>query len=122
MAVMDTELEKRVFARIEELEDDLIKVAIDLGNIDTTHLTNVDEYGNTIRTRDIRAHEKVGGEYVFNWLTSNGFEVKRIGSPDRPNVLGMYRGTGNGRSLLFNSHLDVGMRDGMEDVGARRSP
>ena len=114
MAVMDTELEKRVFARIEELEDELIKVAIDLGNIDTTHLTNVDEYGNTVRTRDIRAHEKVGGEYVFNWLTSNGFEVKRIGSPDRPNVLGMYRGTGNGRSLLFNSHLDVGMRDGME--------
>lgn len=26
---------------------------------------------------------------------------------DRPNVVGIYHGTGNGRSLLFNGHIDV---------------
>ena len=29
------------------------------------------------------------------------------GYKDRPNVVGRYRGTGGGRSLLFNGHVDV---------------
>src|SRR4030067_57731 len=29
------------------------------------------------------------------------------GYQDRPNVVGIYQGAGNGRSLLFNGHVDV---------------
>ena len=109
-----SDIEKKVHARIDELEDELIKVALDLSNIDVNHLTKVDEAGNTIRIRDIRPHERIGAEYVDNWFKSNGFETKRQGAPDRFNVLATYRGTGKGRSVLFNSHLDVGTRDGLE--------
>ena len=29
------------------------------------------------------------------------------GYTNRPNVVGIYKGTGNGKSLLFNGHVDV---------------
>jgi len=109
-----TELEKKVHARIDELEDEMIRLGLELSNIDAVQLTTKDENGNIIRNRDTVAHEKIGGEIVHTWFEDNGFEVKRIGGEDRFNVLATYRGTGKGRSLLFNSHLDVGTRDGLE--------
>ena len=108
------EQEKRVFARIDELEDELIKVALDLSNIDRDKLVYKDEAGFERRIRDTIQHEKLGAEYVHAWLEENGFDAKRQGAPNRPNILGTYRGTGNGRSVLFNSHLDVGTRLGIE--------
>ena len=108
------EQEKRVFARIDELEDEMIKVALDLGNIDRDKLVYRDEAGVERRNSDVVQHEKLGAEYVHAWLEENGFEAKRQGAPNRPNILGIYRGTGNGRSVLFNSHLDVGTRLGIE--------
>ena len=108
------EQEKRVFARIDELEDEMIKVALDLGNIDRDKLVYKDEAGVERRNSDVVQHEKLGAEYVRAWLEENGFEDKRQGAPNRPNILGIYRGTGNGRSVLFNSHLDVGTRLGIE--------
>ena len=108
-----TDLEKRVFAKIDELEDELVQVALDLGNVDVG-LWTTDESGKKTRIRDVRQHEKAAAEYVFSWLERNGFEAKRQGAPDRFNVLGTYRGTGKGRSVIFNSHLDVGSRDGLE--------
>ena len=106
-----SDLEKRVFARIDELEDELLKIALYLGNISSSQ---VDEAGNKVVVRDIRQHERIGAQYVQSWLDQNGFETKRQGAPDRFNVLGIYRGTGKGRSILFNSHLDCGSTDSME--------
>ena len=114
------DLEARVFARIDELEDELVKVALDLSNVDAVNLTQKDEAGNTVRIRDIRQHERIAAEYVDAWLQGNGIETKRLGAPDRFNVLGIHRGTGNGRSVMYCSHLDVGIRDGLEWI--RRDP
>ena len=119
MAVAN-DLEARVFARIDELEEELVKVALDLSNVDAVHLTKKDEAGNTVRIRDIRQHERIAAEYVGAWLQGNGIETKRLGAPDRFNVLGIHRGTGNGRSVMYCSHLDVGIRDGLEWI--RRDP
>ena len=112
--VASADLEKRVFARIDELRDEQVKVALDLSNIDRDKMIKVDELGNEYRERHISDHERIGAEYVRSWLQDNGFEARFQGLPSRPNVLAIHRGTGRGRSVLFNSHLDVGTREGLE--------
>lgn len=52
-------------------------------------------------------------DFCASWLTDHGFEVHRVGRhPNRPCVVGIVRGTGGGRSLMLNGHLDtVGVGD-----------
>jgi acetylornithine deacetylase len=46
--------------------------------------------------------------YLARWLTQAGLEVQvEEALPHRSNVVGIARGTGGGRSLLFNGHLDT---------------
>jgi len=51
------------------------------------------------------------------WLTEHGFEVQRLEErPGRPSIVGVHRGTGDGRSLMLNGHLDtVGLAAGRTD-------
>ena len=52
--------------------------------------------------------EAAVAEVVEGWLQREGFETRKVALfPERPNVVGTYRGTGGGYSLLFNSHMDV---------------
>ncbi len=49
------------------------------------------------------------GEFVFDWMRREGFSPRRIGMfPDRFNVLGVLPGSGDGYSLICNSHMDTG--------------
>jgi acetylornithine deacetylase/succinyl-diaminopimelate desuccinylase-like protein len=51
------------------------------------------------------------GEYVYEWLKREGFEARKAALvPNRPNVIGVLPGNGNGRSLCFNSHMDTSIR------------
>ncbi len=53
--------------------------------------------------------------YVAAWLEERGLEVDlREASPGRPNVVGVARGTGGGRSLMLNAHMDTVGVAGME--------
>jgi acetylornithine deacetylase/succinyl-diaminopimelate desuccinylase-like protein len=71
--------------------DELVKVALDLGNIDSP-----------------TGQEGPVGEYVYDWLAGQGFAPKRVGLfPDRFNVIATLPGQGRGRSLVFNSHMDT---------------
>jgi acetylornithine deacetylase/succinyl-diaminopimelate desuccinylase-like protein len=71
--------------------DELIKVALDLGNIDSP-----------------TGCEGPVGEYVYEWLRREGFDARKVALyADRPNVLATLPGTGGGRSLCFNSHMDT---------------
>jgi acetylornithine deacetylase/succinyl-diaminopimelate desuccinylase-like protein len=71
--------------------DELIKLTLDLANIDSP-----------------TGEEGPVAEYVFDWLTRQGFEPRRVALyPDRPNIVAMVPGTGGGKSLCFNSHLDT---------------
>ncbi|GAA5047326.1 acetylornithine deacetylase [Thermocatellispora tengchongensis] len=46
--------------------------------------------------------------YCADWLVAHGFEVHRLEAhPGRPSVVGIARGTGGGRSLLLNGHVDT---------------
>jgi len=80
---------KDVFAKIDT--DELIKVALDLGNIDSP-----------------TGREASVADYVQDWLCREGFDAQKVGLyQNRPNVIATLPGSGHGRSLCFNSHMDT---------------
>lgn len=71
--------------------DELVKVALDLGNIDSP-----------------TGSEGPVGDYVHDWLSGQGIKAQKVAlMPDRPNVIGTLPGRGRGPSLVFNSHMDT---------------
>ena len=56
-------------------------------------------------------------EFVAGWLREQGLDVsiEEI-EPGRPNVVGIARGTGGGRSLMLNAHTDTVGLAGMDDA------
>ncbi len=80
---------RAIFDKIDT--DELIKVALDLANIDSP-----------------TGREGPVADYVCDWLGRQGFAPRKVGLyPDRPNVIATLPGSGNGRSLCFNSHMDT---------------
>lgn len=59
------------------------------------------------------AGESLAAELCGAWLSARGFEVHRLEKrPGRPSLVAVARGTGGGRSLMLNGHLDtVGLAD-----------
>ena len=54
------------------------------------------------------AGETAIADWSAHWLGDHGFEVHRLErTPGRPSVVGIARGTGGGRSLMLNGHLDT---------------
>ena len=52
--------------------------------------------------------ERMIAAWCADWLSLRGFEVHRLGDcPGRPTIVGIRRGTGGGRSLMLNGHLDT---------------
>jgi len=46
--------------------------------------------------------------YIAEWLEKAGLEVELVETaPGRPNVVGIARGTGGGKSLILNGHMDT---------------
>lgn len=46
--------------------------------------------------------------YIADWLKSADLEVELVETvPGRPNVVGIARGTGGGKTLLLNGHMDT---------------
>lgn len=53
--------------------------------------------------------------FVAGWLRDAGLEVHvEEAAPGRPNVIGVARGSGGGRSLMLNAHMDTVTTAGME--------
>ncbi|HLF75621.1 MAG TPA: ArgE/DapE family deacylase, partial [Anaerolineales bacterium] len=54
--------------------------------------------------------------YIAQWLERAGLEVQLVESvPGRPNVVGIARGNGGGRTLMLNGHMDTVGVAGMTD-------
>jgi acetylornithine deacetylase len=53
--------------------------------------------------------------FVAGWLRERGLDVEIVeDTPGRPSVIATRRGTGGGRSLMLNAHLDTVGVEGME--------
>jgi acetylornithine deacetylase len=54
------------------------------------------------------AGESAAATYCERWLMARGFEVRTFEErPGRPSVVGLRRGSGGGRSIMLNGHLDT---------------
>ena len=54
------------------------------------------------------AGESAVAELCAEWLGERGFELHRLERrPGRPSLVAVARGTGGGRSLMLNGHLDT---------------
>ncbi|GAA4619244.1 ArgE/DapE family deacylase [Actinoallomurus liliacearum] len=54
------------------------------------------------------AGESVIADFCGEWLAARGFEAHRLEKrPGRPSLVAIARGTGGGRSLMLNGHLDT---------------
>ena len=54
------------------------------------------------------AGETAIADFCSGWLGERGFEVHRLEErPGRPSIVGIARGSGGGRSLMFNGHIDT---------------
>jgi acetylornithine deacetylase/succinyl-diaminopimelate desuccinylase-like protein len=83
------DLLREVDARIRE--EELVELALALGNIDSP-----------------TGEEGAASDFVYEWLEEAGFEPRRLALlPGRANVVARLRGSGDGPTLLFNSHLDT---------------
>src|SRR5207249_1017823 len=58
--------------------------------------------------------------FVGSWLSDAGLAVEIVEPvPGRPSVVGVLRGTGGGRSLMLNAHMDTVGADGLWVAGRR---
>jgi acetylornithine deacetylase len=65
--------------------------------------------------------ESALAEFVADWLRRTGLEVELVEpAPGRPSVVATLRGSGGGRSLMLNAHLDtVGVAGMIDPFNAR---
>jgi acetylornithine deacetylase len=67
------------------------------------------------------AGERELANFVAGWLAEAGLEIEIVEPvPGRPSVIAVARGTGGGRSLLLNAHLDTVGTEAMESPFAAR--
>jgi len=101
-------IERKIIESIDKKKDDIIKFLREL--ISFPSVT-----GNEIEIQKfIRKKLKEMGLKVDMWEPDHnelkkhpGYVPVKNGYTDRPNLVGIYKGTGNGKSLLFNGHVDV---------------
>ena len=72
-------------------ENELVDLAVAMGNITAPS-----------------GYEQPMADYVLGWLESNGFEdsFQQQVAEGRSNTIGILRGVGGGKNLIFNSHMD----------------
>lgn len=103
-----SEIEERVLDLIDKRRDDLIQFLREL--ISFPSVT-----GEELEIQKFISQRLQGmGLQVDMWEPDQetlkkhpAYLPPERGYQDRPNVVGIYKGTGNGRSLLFNGHVDV---------------
>jgi acetylornithine deacetylase len=62
------------------------------------------------------AGEAAIAHFCAAWFAAHGFEVHRLMSgTGRPSIVGVLRGTGGGRSLMLNGHIDTVTLAGFDD-------
>ncbi|HET8912517.1 MAG TPA: ArgE/DapE family deacylase [Ktedonobacteraceae bacterium] len=66
--------------------------------------------------------EEALARFIADWLRARGLEVYLEDTilAGRPNVVAIARGSGGGRSLLLNAHMDTVGMEGMEHPGESR--
>jgi acetylornithine deacetylase/succinyl-diaminopimelate desuccinylase-like protein len=83
------EQQQKILTLINERE--LVDLAVAMGNIKAPS-----------------GYEQPMADFVLDWLRANGFanSFQQLVSDGRSNTIGILRGSGGGKTLIFNSHMD----------------
>jgi acetylornithine deacetylase/succinyl-diaminopimelate desuccinylase-like protein len=85
----DSDAAQKILAQIDR--DELAQLGADLTSIPSP-----------------TGQEKQIGEFILDWFRSNGLKsVRQDVEVDRPNAIGVVKGSGGGLSLSFNGHTDT---------------
>lgn len=79
----------------------------------TAKLVSIDSTNPTLSPT--AAGEKEIAAFVADWCRDRSLDVRIVDADGRPSVVAVARGTGGGRSLILNGHLDTVGVDGMDD-------
>jgi acetylornithine deacetylase/succinyl-diaminopimelate desuccinylase-like protein len=83
-----SDLEHKALSYINE--EELVQLAVDMGNI-----------------KSPAGYEGPMATFVYEWMLKNGLPgLRQEVVPDRENVVAVLKGSGDGKSLLFNAHMD----------------
>ncbi|HAN95444.1 MAG: ArgE/DapE family deacylase [Limnochordia bacterium] len=108
----------RLQAALRQNRDKYIRLLQELVRIDTSVIGHGIEGGRELKGQQFLAEQiaAMGGTYEFREvneeLIQEGIRRYGEGNPghnyqDRPNLLGIFPGTGGGRSLVLNGHVDT---------------
>jgi acetylornithine deacetylase/succinyl-diaminopimelate desuccinylase-like protein len=85
--MVTTEINKKI-SNVDE--KDVVQLAVEWGNITAP-----------------AGYEQPVADYVENWFRAQGFHAfQQILCENRSNTIGIFKGAGGGRTLVFNSHMD----------------
>lgn len=100
---MNTDRYLRVFQRIDALESELVSALCDAIRIPSLNLTIAGPDAEKYRGREGDVSRYLSGIMETLGLTVDLWEE----SPGRTNAAGCLKGSGGGKSLIFNGHVDV---------------
>jgi acetylornithine deacetylase/succinyl-diaminopimelate desuccinylase-like protein len=73
----------------------------------TQQLTQIESTNPTLSASGGSGESAVAA-FIESWLTQRGIECHRLeAQPGRPSLVGLVRGTGGGKSLMINGHMDT---------------
>ncbi|KAL4865017.1 hypothetical protein BDV12DRAFT_156776 [Aspergillus spectabilis] len=73
----------------------------------TSTLTKINSSNPTLSLADGAGETQIS-DYLQSWFAHRGIKSHRIETiPGRPSVVGILKGTGGGKSLMFNGHIDT---------------
>jgi acetylornithine deacetylase len=94
---------ERVLAQVDELQDELVQAVSEAVKIESV---NPKYPGQTYD--DVVGGEGEVSKFVARVYEETGCEVDLFAvEPGRENAVGVLKGTGGGRSLIYNGHVDV---------------
>ena len=103
MSVSVSALEERLCAAVAARRDDAIVLLSELVAIDSTNPVFLEEHGPAAGSGERRCNELLAARFG-----AAGCETVWVApDPDRPNVVGRRPGSGQGRSLVLNGHVDT---------------
>lgn len=79
----------------------------------TARLVSIDSTNPSL-SPDAAGEQEIAG-FVADWCRDRSLDVRNVDADGRPSVIAVARGTGGGRSLILNGHLDTVGVAGMDD-------
>lgn len=116
--MIDNGVKRDILAAVEELREELVELVSDMVQIPSI----TPNYGADIVREEVLGDETRVNEFLKPVMESIGLETDLWESEKgRANLVGVYKRSGGGKSLIFNGHVDV-VPPGPEDLWTEAGP